>query len=98
LLKKLIKLFDTREGICFMKNYFIAAVCVTGLLTTGCSAPQGNNETGGMIAGGLAGGIIGSQFGSGAGAVLGAGIGAVAAGFAGKEIGKSMDEKERSQS
>lgn len=77
-----------------MNHSFIIAVCVVSLLATGCSAPRGSNETGGMLVGGLAGGLIGSQFGRGGGALVGAGVGALAGGFLGKEIGKSMDERD----
>lgn len=81
-----------------MRHYLVVMACLAGLLMSACSAPQGPNETGGMLVGGLAGGLLGSQFGGGSGAVVGAGLGTLAGGFAGKTVGKSMDDQKRQRS
>lgn len=74
----------------------VLATLAFALLLPACqSSNMGNDETIGTLGGAAAGGLLGSQFGKGSGKLVTTGLGVLLGGWAGNEIGASMDETDR---
>jgi surface antigen len=77
-----------------IQRLLVIATAALAVGLTGCSGPNGKQDTG-LAVGALAGGIIGNQVGKGKGNILATVAGAVVGGIVGSEIGKSMDKQDQ---
>ncbi|MBL6958274.1 MAG: glycine zipper 2TM domain-containing protein [Rhodospirillales bacterium] len=75
-----------------VKRFASAALAV--LLLSACTEGQEKQQLGTIIGSGL-GALVGSQIGSGKGKLVAVAIGAVAGGWAGNQLGKQLDEKDK---
>ena len=74
----------------------IIAVLALAVTVGACQGMQDNpKQTGGTLLGAGLGALIGSQIGSGKGQMAAIAIGALAGGWAGSEVGKSLDRADR---
>ena len=72
------------------------AVLVASLSLAACQTDSwGTDQTVGTLGGAAAGGLLGSQFGKGSGKLAMTGLGVVLGGWAGNEIGASMDATDK---
>ncbi len=71
-------------------------VTLAAFLMTACSGTQDNpkQKVGGFL-GAIVGGLIGSQFGGGSGQLVTTALGGFLGGWAGSDIGRSMDEDDK---
>ncbi|NQV83605.1 MAG: glycine zipper 2TM domain-containing protein [Rhodospirillales bacterium] len=74
----------------------IATIMVLGIPLIACQAMRDNpKEIGGTLVGAALGVVLGSQIGSGEGRKIAIGVSQLSGAFAGREIGKSLDETDR---
>ena len=72
-------------------------VALGAMLLAGCMASNGGQkQTIGTIGGAVAGGLLGAQFGSGKGQIVAAIAGTALGAYVGSEIGRYLDEQDRS--
>jgi surface antigen len=71
----------------------VSALLALSLLA-GCENAK-LGQTGGAILGSIGGGLLGSQFGGGIGQVLMTSLGAALGGYAGSELGKTLDKSDK---
>jgi surface antigen len=76
----------------------LALLSVTLLLGACQTDNWGTDQTVGTLGGAAAGGLLGSQFGKGSGKLATTGLGVLLGGWAGNEIGASMDQTDRLKS
>ena len=70
-------------------------VLIAPLLAVSLTACQGENQQAGTLLGAVGGGLLGAAFSGGDHKGIAIALGALAGAWAGSEIGKSMDEKDR---
>ncbi len=73
----------------------LAVTLATTITLSGCTAPSGPKEEGGVIIGGLLGGVLGHEIGKGHGRTAATIIGTLIGASVGGSVGRSMDDTDR---